>query len=409
MNIVLHVNSFLPHVGGREIVVHYLARELHRSGHRVRVLGPAGWIRHHSMKFEYPVHRWPTLRGAASEAVYRARLRLDLMLFGADVIHAHSTYPCGYTVAKTGSHHRLPLVITPHGEDIHMIPKIGFGLRLDAVLDHKIKVALKRAQLLTAISGSIQQSLLNAGAAESKIFNIPNGIDLERFQGDANSDIKRKLGLAENAKLILSVGNYHPRKGHDILIRSMPTILRRHPDARLVVVGRNPEVLERLARELGLMDKVVLTGPIDFEPSDPVRWSGGRGGSDLLAELYKVCDVYVSASMDEGAEGLSLALLDAMGARKPVVATAISGNKDLIVDGETGFLVSPGNPKAIADAVIKILEDSNLGGNLGERAGAVAKRYSWEIVAKQYLAVYRCATQLLRNKKRAEITGASSL
>lgn len=359
------------------------------------------------MKFEYPVHRWPTLRGIAAEAVYRTQLRLDLMLFGADVIHAHSTYPCGYIVAKTGGCQRLPLVVTPHGEDIHMIPKIGFGLRLDPVLDQKIKVALKRAQFLTAISGSVKQSLLDADAAESKIVEIPNGIDLERFKGDAHPGIKRKLGLADAAKVILSVGNYHPRKGHEVLIRAMPTILRRQPDARLVVVGRNPGILEKMAMECGVMDKVVLTGPIQFTPSLSAHQNGRRGGSDLLAELYKMCDVYVSASMDEGAEGLSLALLDAMGARKPVVATAVSGNKDLISDGETGRMVPPGNPEEIAGAVISILEEPNLGKSLGQSGGEVAKRYSWEAVARQYMALYRCAARVFGNRKRTEILGAS--
>jgi glycosyltransferase involved in cell wall biosynthesis len=331
------------------------------------------------------------------------------MLFGADIIHAHSTYPSGYTVATVGSLQRLPLVITPHGEDIHMIPKIGFGLRLNPEMDQKIKVALKRAQLLTAISEGVKQSLLNAGAAESKIFEIPNGIDLERFQGDAKPGIKGKLGLAETNKIILSVGKYHPRKGHDILIRSMPRILRRHPDARLVVVGLNQGPLEKLTRECGLMDKVVLTGPIPFPPLNLARRNDRGGEIDLLAELYKVCDVYVSASMDEGAEGLSLALLDAMGARRPVVATAVSGNKDLVVDGKTGYLVSPGSPQEIADAVIRILGDPKIGSCLGQNAGEVAKFYSWETVAKQYAALYRCAVKLSENPKRVKIPVKSKL
>ena len=164
MNIVLYVNSFLPALGGREVVVHYLAREFKRLGHNVRVLGPAGWWRLRKMRFEYPVHRWPTLRKFVPEKVQYAQLVLDNLMWGADVIHAHSTYPNGYAVAKLRRRTNIPLVVTPHGEDIHVIPEINFGLRLDPVTEKKIKTALQSAQLVTAISQSVRDSTARAAA-----------------------------------------------------------------------------------------------------------------------------------------------------------------------------------------------------------------------------------------------------
>jgi glycosyltransferase involved in cell wall biosynthesis len=95
MNIVLYVNSFLPTIGGKEIVVHYLARELRQLGNTVRVVGPSGWIRMRKHTFDYPVHRWPTLRNVIKEKVMYARLYLDTRLWGCDVIHAHTTNPNG--------------------------------------------------------------------------------------------------------------------------------------------------------------------------------------------------------------------------------------------------------------------------------------------------------------------------
>lgn len=396
MNIVLYTNSFLPAIGGREIVVHYLAREFHRQGHRVRVLGPSGWLRQRNAGFAYPVHRWPTLRGAMPELVARLQLRLDLMLFGADVIHAHNTYPCGYAVSGIVRKKPIPFVLTPHGFDIHVIPEMGFGLMLDPEKAGKARAALAQAQLMTAISGSIRKSLLAAGASEERIIDIPNGIDIERFQGRPDPAVKEALGLRPDCRMILSVGNYHPRKGHEVLIQAMPSILEQHPEARLVIVGRHPEPLEKTIRHLGLTEQVVLTGPIPFTISGGKQDETGSGDQDLLASLYRTADIYVSAAVDEGAEGMSLALLDAMAAGSAIVATDVSGNRDLIRDDQTGMLVPPGDAAAIAHRVTALLDHSSPKDRLGGSAREFAARFSWESVAKQYLAVYRCAAGMCR-------------
>lgn len=398
MNIVLYTNSFLPAVGGKEVVVHYLAREFRRMGHRVRVMGPSGWIKNHRYRFGYPVHRWPTLRGFLDETVARWQLRLDVMLFGADVIHAHNTYPCGYTASTIRRRKRVPMVVTPHGYDIHVIPEMGFGMRLDPEKARKIKLVLSDADFLTAISGSIRRSLIDAGASEAKIIDIPNGIDLERFRPKGDLQIKKRLGLSERCRIILSVGNYHPRKGQELLVRSLPAILRRHPEAMLVIVGRNSNPLVKTIKDLDLTAKVRLTGSIPFRISDRKSHENGSGNSDVLAELYRACEVYVSASLDEGAEGLSLAMLDAMGSGKPVIATDISGNRDLIHDHQNGLLVPPGDPAVIAKAVTEVLDHQMLQEKLGNNARMVAERYSWQSVAKQYMAVYQCAANRYRRK-----------
>ena len=82
-------------------------------GHNVRVLGPSGWWKYRNLQFEYPIHRWPTLRGLFEEQVTFAQLKMDVALWGCDIIHAHSTFPSGYAVTKLKKRKRIPLVITP--------------------------------------------------------------------------------------------------------------------------------------------------------------------------------------------------------------------------------------------------------------------------------------------------------
>lgn len=392
MNILLYTNSFLPVIGGREIVVHYLARELQELGHRIRVVGPAGWIKHRHCRFGYPVHRWPTLRGVFEEQVALGQFLLDMAIWGCDIVHAHSTYPCGYIAAKALGKRKIPLVVTPHGEDIHVAPEIGFGLRLDPVLDGKIKMALARSQIVTAISESVKESILSAGVDGGNVRLIANGIDVGRFKAHYPA-VHPWLDVPENARLILTVGNYHPRKGHEDLIKAMPRVLDAFPDARCIIVGRKTGRLIPLINELGLSDHVRLTGLLTF----PVAGMGAQGnsdGADRIAGLYRHSAVYVSAAKDEGAEGLSLAMLDAMAAGLPIVASRVSGNRDLVVDGINGFLVSPGRHEELAEAINACLSDPDKARALGRKGSERAEAFSWRRIAGRYVDVYREATQL---------------
>ncbi|MBK8161643.1 MAG: glycosyltransferase family 4 protein [Gammaproteobacteria bacterium] len=401
MNIVLYVNSFLPVLGGREFVIHYLADALLRLGHDVRVLGPSGYWKNRHLRFRYPVHRWPTLRGFMSDQVAVSQLALDTALWGADVIHAHNTWPTGYRTVRLRRLRRYPLVITPHGQDIQSIPELGHGLRLDPVLNRKIGHAVANADLVTAISKNIELALIDAGAAPDRIRLIPNGVDIERYQRPGSIDIRKWLGVEPEARLIVTIGRYNPRKGQDYLVRAMPAILAREPRARLVVVGNKTEALTPLIRDLGLEGKVVLTGGISPSMRILNRDSAAAGGAatpDYLAELLGAGELYVSAGIQNNAEGLSLAVLEAMAAGLPVVATAISGNTDVVADGENGYLVKPADESALAEGIVRVLEQPAVHARMRAHARETASRYAWVQVAQRYLEVYQEAIELARRR-----------
>lgn len=403
MNIVLYTNSFLPHIGGRELVVHYLAHSFHALGHNVRVLGPAGWWRLRKIKYAYPVYRYPTVKGRWNEQMRLLQLLADATWRGCDVIHAHATYPVGYIAAKLKRIRNIPLVVTPHGADIHTIPQIGHGLRLNGSLKDKIELAVRRADAVTAISDSIEAALVDAGADRAKIHRIPNGVDLERFSRPVEFDVRAWLGLPRESQLLITVGNYHPRKGQERLIGAMPYILERAPMARLIIVGRNREALIPLINEYGLGGKVILTGQLDAG----VGFFGANAADaakteDRLAALYANSDVYLSGGTAEGAEGLSLALLEAMAAGLPVVATAISGNRDIIREGENGFLVSPDAEKQLSERIVTLLAQADLRRAMGDNGRRAVEAYSWRDIAMQYLTLYdgvRVQHALVRAKR----------
>lgn len=388
MRIAMYADSFLPRIGGRELAVHHLTKALAEQGHDVRVVGPAGWWRHrHERDYGYPVHRWPTLRGLLREEVSRFTLRLDTAIWRADVVHVHNTYPNGYAMSA-GKGFSIPYVLTPHGADIHKIPKLGYGLRLDPELDRKIRRAVAKASAVTAISAGVQASLINAGADPEAIRRIPNGVDLRRFSEYRPHAELSRFGIEPQHRLIVSTGNYHPRKGHEVLVRAMLPTLESEPDARLVIIGRTRDSFRAFVHELGLSEKIINTGELPL----PEKGTGEVSAPDWLAEILLRADMYVCASLDSQAEGLSLALLEAMAAHRAVIATRISGNLDIVEHGRSGLLVPTDDALSLAEAMVSILEDGELRRTLADGARAVAEQYDWHEIARRYAALYaECA------------------
>ncbi|MGI9301315.1 MAG: glycosyltransferase family 4 protein [Gammaproteobacteria bacterium] len=399
MRTVLYNHTFFPSVGGRELVVHYLAERMVRQGCDVRLVGPSQWYSYRKRdKYSYPVHRYPMLAKvkfrdtgwltSLGEHEKALQLGFDIKRWGCDVVHAHTTYPAGYIAARLKKRFGFKLVITPHGEDIDTLPEHGYGLRLDPEKREKSDFALDKADAVTAISEGIYQSLTKVGVNPGKIRSIPNGVDCDRFRAlDEDSD-SYVPHIPSASRTLITVGNYHPRKGHEDIVRAMPFILASIHNAALVIVGRGTDALKPTIEEAGVADNVVLTGPIKPWIDAAANGNGEGKKSDSVAALYKNSDLYVSAGIAEGAEGLSLAVLEAMAAGLPVVGTEITGNRDVITDGVNGFLATPSDPQDLARKVIACLENENFRSGLSDGAYQFAAGMDWTNVAQRYVELY---------------------
>ncbi len=379
---MLYASSYLPSIGGREVVVHQLALAYQELGHDVRVVGPGAWWNSRKIKFPYPLHRWPRIPLLTKEGAWLLQLLLVKILYRPDIIHAHSTYPTGYIAARLKKFLKFPLIITPHGQDIHVIPEINFGHRLNPVLDKKIQYALDAAEKITAISDSVAKSIKQTNVAADKIVSIPNGVDLKRFQGKQKSDIYKYLNIPADSQLILTTGNYHPRKGHEVLIESIQQAIKTEARIVLVIVGRTSEQLIAKVNAEGLSAHVKFTGPLGV----PLDISEEQ--EDILAALLNNVKIYVSSSVNEGAEGMSLALLEAMSAGVCPIVTDISGNRDIVINGKNGVVVPPSSPGEMADAIIQVLHDENKRIELKNNAIELAKNFGWLEIAKKYISLY---------------------
>jgi glycosyltransferase involved in cell wall biosynthesis len=259
------------------------------------------------------------------------------------ILHCHM-FQSSVFAAPIAKLCRVPVVIeTPHVRELWRGGWIKGRYFVDRWVGHAVD------RYIAVSSANARYLAGEKGLPERKISVVHNGADLGRFDPlrTAPPGMKASLGFDAGDPILAVVGRLEPQKGHAVLLDAMPAILRQHPRARLVCVGDGAlrRQLERQTRDFGL--------------GDAVRFTGFR--SDVAAWMA-LADVMVLPSFFEG---LPLVAIEAMAAARPVVATAVDGTPEVVLDGETGLTVPPGNPEALAAAVCRLLADPLLRWRMG--------------------------------------------
>ncbi|MBN2312215.1 MAG: glycosyltransferase family 4 protein [Candidatus Hydrogenedentes bacterium] len=349
MKILIPTADYPPIEGGISTVALQLSRELAALGHDVTVIAP-----HFPGQAEWDAREPAVVRRYRGYGLGWFRL---IPLLAAAWPHARrADLILGINVAYGG-------VLGWLSRRIHGVRYVTFAyayeflkFRRTPVVARLLKRVYARAALVVAISQFTRDNLTAFGASPHNIATIlPGAPKPHALSGDALAAARRKFVL-EGRRVILAVGRLVARKGHRTLVRALPRILERVPDAQLVIVGRGPCLSDVVqdARNLGVRDHVLLAGHLDDED---------------VAALYAVCDVFaLPAGVGERGqvEGFGLVFAEAHAYAKPVVAGRSGGVVDAVLDGETGLLVEPDDPEALAGAVLRILEDPALARRLGE-------------------------------------------
>ena len=240
---------------------------------------------------------------------------------------------------------------------------------------HRLAYRLARhwASDYVAVSSQVQRALTRClGLSDEDVTVICNGVDVDRYRQSGDRDgMREQLGLDHCAILLTTIATLKAQKGHRYLIEAANVVVRREPKVHFLLAG-DGELrleLEAQAKTCGL--------------SDNVHFLGNRRD---VVEILNASDIFVLPSLWEG---LSMALLEAMAAAKPIVATNVSGTDEVMVDGETGLLVPPGDSGLLARAIDELISDPNRARAMGKAAQQrVKQRFSTETQASQYLALY---------------------
>lgn len=283
------------------------------------------------------------------------RLRRLVKGWEPDIVHAHlpTAGVLARVVAPKGLVYTEHNVVTSYKPATRLANRATYGLN----------------KAVIAVSQGVADSLGGYPGPEPQV--IPNGVSTNPRVEPV--DIRRRLGFGKDDPVFVHVGNIRPHKGHENLIAATAVLSASLPHARVVSIGSEkfPGDLDRVnesARRAGVEDQIRFVGKVD-------------DARPFLA----AADVVVNPS---DAEGLPVALLEALSLRKPVVATDVGGVSSIVIDNETGLLVEPGDPTTLAEGMLKALNSDHAQTWGAAGAALVAERHSIHQMISEYEKVY---------------------
>lgn len=371
MRIFMIAERYPPYVGGAPYCVYQMSTGLGRLGHEIVVVtcsAPNAPERENVDGVEIqriPYWDFPRLKGVSFIVNSLRKSRRLVREDHPDIIHAHSGISgvVGYSCKKIALR---PLVLTFHGLIFPDTLTSKISLTVDRYVTH-------RADFITFDSRPMQEHFVKEfDLAWEKTCYIPNAVDTDLFK-PMNVD-RKAWGINERDICLLYVGRLVKMKGLQILLESFKEANREVEMLKLLIVGDGPlrdELVEK-TREYELVDRVLFLGPIP---------------PNKLPSIYAASDIAVLPS---AYEGLSRMLLEAMACGKAVIASDIPANRELITDGQDGFLVAPLAPSSFKGAIVKLALNEGLRESLGKKAREkVSSGYSTSYRISRILDVYQ--------------------
>lgn len=328
-----------PTVGGSGVVATELGKLLAEKGHEIHFITSSIPFRlgkfypniffHEVEVNQYSVFQYPPydLALASKMAEVAKREKLDLL-------HVHYAVPhavCA-VLAKQMLDDNIKIVTTLHGTDITVL---GY----DPSLSEMIKFGIEKSDAVTAVSHQLKEDTEQLLKTRKEIIPVHNFVD-ERvyYRRDNNTELKETYGIQEDEKVIVHISNFRPVKRIQDVIKAF-SLIRKEMPSKLLLIGNGPEltVACEQVRELNIEDDVLFLGK-----------------QENVGELFSICDLKLLLSEKES---FGLVLLEAMACGVPVIGTRIGGIPEVIVDGETGYMVEVGDTVAVADKAISLLKD----------------------------------------------------
>lgn len=376
MNIIFSCDSYLPNIGGLEIGVNKLSKELIKKGHKVNII---------TLRHSFNLRSSEIIDGVCVNRIYSPfSLCLEQINF---IIYIYLIFLVPFVILKLRKLIKQcnPDVVNIHGGGLNafcvlflsyfckfqlVVTLVDFSII--SSLPKKIiwifhKLLLKRADCIISCSQNLLYDIQEyVPEVKNKSSVIPIGFDPEEFQpvGRYQYDHPYIFSLGRFCKI---------HKGFDILIMAFQAVIDKGYDVDLIIAGYGPERedYELFVNLLRLQDRVKFFGRAD------------RGD---VVRLFNGCEFFVLPSRHDACP---LVNLEAMAAGKAIVATDVNGVPEIVKDGINGIMVRAQDDKALADGLIRLLNDSELRNKLGENGKRIAKDYSYEEIANKYLEIYK--------------------
>ncbi len=388
MKICMMTNTYLPHVGGVARSVSTFAEEYRRQGHEVLVVAPnfPGRMPRRAEAIVERVAAVQNFNGSdfSVRLPLAAGMSVRLDTFAADIIHAHHPFLLGDTALRMATTRSVPVVFTHHTkyEDyVHYVPFASPALRRAA-----IQLSTEYANLCDGViapSASIA-ALIRRRGVTTPVEVVPTGIDVDAFAGGDGAAARRQLKIPAQAFVVGHVGRLAPEKNLPYLAKAVAAFLKGAPDAWFLLVGTGPseDVVRGTFERAGVGARLVL--------------AGSRTGQALY-DAYRAMDVFAFTSKSE-TQGL--VITEAMAAGLPVVALRASGVREVVKNGETGFMLAPEAGTAnFARQIGKLHAEPALRRRQSQAARKTGAEFSRANCAKRALDFYEAIRKQTRRER----------
>jgi 1,2-diacylglycerol 3-alpha-glucosyltransferase len=394
MKICMMTNTYLPHVGGVAHSVHTFSESFRRLGHKVLVVAPSyEGDDKVPARVEKRVVRLPAIQ-QFNGSDFSVRLPMTWQMnprlnrFKPNLVHSHHPYLLGDSALRYAADQNAPVVFTHHTlheEYTHYVPFDSSALK-----QFVIELCTQYANLCDAViapSESIAKLIEQRGVT-TPIEIIPTGIAVNTFARGRREKFRKAQQIPEDAFVVGHVGRLAPEKNLEFLGRAVARFLKPRQAARFLVVGDGPAAQswrDFFAREQ-LGDQLVMAG---------------TKTGPALCDAYAAMDVFAFASVTE-TQGMVLA--EAMAAGVPVVALDASGVREVVCDGQNGFLLAAeANETEFASQLAKLEPEPQLRRRLSAGAKRTGEKFSAEASAQKALALYETVLHRTR-RERAQIS-----
>lgn len=368
---IAHVTAtFPPYWAGTGNVAYHDARVLTELGYDVTVF--TATTEGEGVATPFAVRRLPPLLRIGNAALTPA---LVSRLKGYDLVHLHVPYLMGgELVAVAARANRLPLVVTYHNDLVAQGVK-GMLFRGYKHLNQRFVLASADVLVVTSADYGEHSDLAWAAPRATPRAVVPNGVDVRAFTPLSAPPLWRgERGVPDGAPVVLFVGGLdraHYFKGLDVLLEALVQV----PGVRLAVVGEGEMRPEYEARA-----RAVAPGRVEFLGKVPL---------ERLVELYGDASVTVLPSVSAG-EAFGMVLIESMACATPVIASDLPGVRTVVLEGETGYLTPPGDPRALAERLRALSCDPLRARAMGEAGRRrVVQRYDWDVVVRELDSVYQ--------------------
>ena len=386
MRIGIFTDTYPPYINGVSTSVAMLEHALQKAGHEVFIVT----VNTENMSYKYEdedrIIRIPGIPIGIYDyrltGVYPLRAIDKIKKWNLDIIHSHTEFGVGTFARILAKQLDIPLVHTYHTmyEDyVHYITKGYFDKSSKKIVEYLTKFYCdKTATELIVPTKKTYDLFKQKYKVDRNVHIVPTGIEVERFYKENHSkseiaELRRKLGLRASDFVILFVGRLGTEKSVGTLIETQYSIVKHHPEAKLIIIGDGPDgdTFKELTKKLKLEKNVIFTGRVPWEE---------------IPKYYQLAHVFATASSTE-TQGLTV--IEAMGASIPVVCLDDDAFRTVVIDDLNGYLFK--DKREYRRIILDLIKDPKRLERLQKQARITADQHSSKYFAEQVLDVYKLA------------------